>query len=211
MRSQPPPSPSALPPILDDLATILPLPKKAYRSKDDSDIPLADLDPETSRLIQPKRRTHRVWVQGRLAAVRTVSNKLRRKGSGLGKDAVDPDLVSGKVSSRRSLEEDLEQVDEEAEHETEMRARQLRGYGIGGIGNIRELTPFFFQSLLRPLKVVREANQHPLSKAVPQMSSTVRIVQLPLPFPSPNLDSKHPRPLSWTSSNRNGIYAISSL
>lgn len=144
MRSQPPPSPSALPPILDDLATILPLPKKAYRSKDDSDIPLADLDPETSRLIQPKRRTHRVWVQGRLAAVRTVSNKLRRKGSGVGKDAVDPDLVSGKVSSRRSLEEDLEQVDEEAEHETERRARQLRGYGIGGIGNIRRPTDVIY-------------------------------------------------------------------
>lgn len=132
MRSQQPTSPSALPPILDDLATILPLPKKAYRSKDDSDIPLADLDPETSRLIQPKRRTHRVWVQGRLAAVRTVS-KLRRKGSSKG---VDPDLVSGKVS-RRSLE-DPEEVDEEAEKETERRARQLRGYGIGGIGNIRE-------------------------------------------------------------------------
>lgn len=138
MRSRPYTPPPPLPPLLDDLATILPLPKKAYHSKDDADIPLDNLDPETSRLIPTKRRTHRVWVQGRLAAVRSVS-KLRRGGKGASskKDGVDPDLVSG-IPSPLPLE-DSEEVDDEAEKETVRRARQLRGYGIGGIGNIRKL------------------------------------------------------------------------
>lgn len=138
MRSRPYTPPPPVPPILDDLATILPLPKKAYRSKDDADIPLDDLDPETSRLIPTKRRTHRVWVQGRLAAVRSVS-RLRKGGRGTDskKDGgVDPNLVSG-IPSPLPLT-DSEDVDDEAEKETNRRARQLRGYGIGGIGNIRE-------------------------------------------------------------------------
>lgn len=145
MRSRPYTPPPPLPPLLDDLATVLPLPKAAYRSKDDADIPLADLDPETSRLIPAKRRTHRVWVQGRLAAVKSVS-RLRRKSS---RKDVDPSLVSG-TASRPSFEGAGEQ-DEESEIETDRRARQLRGYGIGGIGNIREQLSFLLLRVVAQL------------------------------------------------------------
>lgn len=153
-RSHTPPPP--LPPILDNLATVLPLPKKAYRSQDDDavDVPLQDLDPETSRLIaQPtKRWTHKVWVQGRLAAVRSVS-KSRKGGSGNGRTptagakdggVTNPDLVSGVTSTASSS--DMEEVgeDHEGERETTRRARQLRGYGIGGIGNIRRPTDVIY-------------------------------------------------------------------
>lgn len=36
--------------------------------------------------------------------------------------------------------DDVRNLDEEEEKETALRARQLRGYGIGGVGNIRRPT-----------------------------------------------------------------------
>lgn len=131
MRSRPSTPPPPLPPIFDELATILPLPKPVYRSKDDSDIPLDTLDPETSQLIPTKKRTHRVWVQGKLAAVRSISTT-RSKSS---KSRHDQG-VSG--SRRRRSIDDVANMDYEEEKETALRAKQLRGYGIGGVGNIRE-------------------------------------------------------------------------
>lgn len=80
--------------------------------------PPPDDDPDTSRLLPArKRRQHRVRVQGRLAVVRSVSTADLKAGDG--------EAAPG----RRSADD---------ERETAVRDRQLRGYGIGGAGNIRE-------------------------------------------------------------------------
>lgn len=131
MRSRPYAPPPPLPPIFNDLATILPFPGAAYRSKDDSDIPLDALDHETSQLIPIKKRTHRVWVQGQLVDVRTVSTATRQKST--------PRYDRGVSGSRRRRSlDDAANFDYEEDKETAVRTKQLRGYGIGGVGNIRE-------------------------------------------------------------------------
>lgn len=137
MRSHPYTAPPPLPPILDELATMLPVPKPAHHhhSRDDSDIPLDMLDHDTSRLIPAKRRSHRVWVQGQLAVVRSVTSTLSKVKSTSRRDRG----VSG--TRRRSLGDADHVGDEDEEHdeqETALRAKQMRGYGIGGFGNIRE-------------------------------------------------------------------------
>lgn len=126
MRSRPykPPPPI---PLLDDIAAMIPRPKPT--ASPSNHIALDTLDHETSRLIPPKRRTHHVWVQGRLAAVRTVStaslSSASRRDCG----------VSGTTARRHSLGSS---GDDHDERETALREKQMRGYGIGGLGNIRE-------------------------------------------------------------------------
>ncbi|KAI2627580.1 hypothetical protein GGR54DRAFT_636705 [Hypoxylon sp. NC1633] len=72
MRSHPYTPPPPLPPLLTELTSYLP-----HRDRDRragaAEVALSDLDPETSRLLPPRRRQLRVRVQGRLAPVRSVS------------------------------------------------------------------------------------------------------------------------------------------
>ncbi|KAH8903752.1 hypothetical protein BR93DRAFT_179098 [Coniochaeta sp. PMI_546] len=175
MRSHPYTPPPPLPPLFDDLADELSsiLPNQDARPRRRSsvpDIPLSELDPDTSRLLSPaptarqRHSHHHVRVQGRLALVRSVSTaNLRSPTAGSTSAAagsVPPvpryeSAVGSAVSSsgkrrgrgrrrqRRSLEDDFrdggtdtESEDEERKRETVMRDTQLRGYGIGGVGNI---------------------------------------------------------------------------
>jgi hypothetical protein len=140
MRSRPYTPPPPLPPLLVSIAAMLPIPKPAYRSKDDADIQLHELDPESSRLIPQKKKSHRVWVQGTLAQVRSVSvsrgrTQKRRRDKGKGNAAEEGD---GGPRRRKSVGDEEDADVESEDEETTARARQLRGYGIGGRGNIRE-------------------------------------------------------------------------
>jgi hypothetical protein len=141
MRSRPYTPPPSFPPFLDNIAAMLPMPKPTYRAKDDSDIQLRELDPESSRLIpEKKKKSHRVWVQGKLAQVRSVSSsqvKSQRKARerGKGKSINSSNLTPER---RKSLGDEQDAGVETEDEETAVRAQQLRGYGIGGIGNIRE-------------------------------------------------------------------------
>jgi hypothetical protein len=158
MRSHPYTPPPPLPPIFDEIASIIPLPNQARHSmsQDDMDIPLYDIDPETSQLLPVRRRRHHVRVQGRLALVRSISTANLRSPT-------TPRIVSGtsspgtprfetalagstamttsrrRRSRRRSLDDgSCSDTEEDDERETTVRDRQLRGYGIGGVGNISE-------------------------------------------------------------------------
>jgi hypothetical protein len=136
------------------------LPSKAYRqSKDDIDIPLSALDPETSRLIPTKKHAHRAWIQGRLAPVRVASTTSLRNAppkysdvfaspsqcdhdnGGLRRRSLDDGGASGGAANGDGLDDD---ESDGADKEVRYQARQLRGYGIGGAGNISQffsLTP----------------------------------------------------------------------
>lgn len=111
-----------------------------------SEVGLADLDPDTSRLLPEKRRQHRVRIQGRLAPVRSVSVANLRSPSP--RDTTNRGLdnaVGGALPRRRRSEDDGGVRDgggELSEEEVEVGERdtQLRGYGIGGRGNIRRPT-----------------------------------------------------------------------
>lgn len=133
MRSHPPPS--TLPRI--DLSNILPFPKKAYRSLDDSDLPMSSLDPDTSHLLPAKRRRHHVWVQGKLAEVKSLSTANLPRSPGT------PTTFEDGVAARERERRDRgRHVDDGACSEGEEPERvfgdcQPRGYGIGGAGNIR--------------------------------------------------------------------------
>lgn len=166
MRSRPYSPPPPLPPLLSELSTYLPNReplKDSHRHSEDA-LPLADLDPETCRLLPPqqrKRGTHHVRIQGKLAPVRSVSVvNLRSKSvdhraptSSLRDEARFVDAaVGGTVVARKSRRrrrrggksEDGDgdgtgsEMDGEDEEEVRERDTQLRGYGIGGAGNIRE-------------------------------------------------------------------------
>ncbi|KAI0381165.1 hypothetical protein F5Y04DRAFT_255937 [Hypomontagnella monticulosa] len=178
MRSHPYTTPPPLPPLLAELSSYLPnrdRSRPAYQNASDSDIALAALDPETSRLLpQQQRKPHRVRVQGRLAPVRSVSVANLRAGAGAGYDEA---VGGGALVRRRSCgggsgngrnrgvvrhgdgenrsrnrgengrgkgDEDRDEWvsddDEEEEEESNERDTQLRGYGIGGRGNIRRPT-----------------------------------------------------------------------
>ncbi|OTB12493.1 hypothetical protein K445DRAFT_182649 [Daldinia sp. EC12] len=115
MRSHPYTPPPSLPPLLAELSTFLP--NRDHRSEEgDREISLFDLDPETSRLLPAQERPqHCVRVQGRLAPVRSVSVANPRSISQTGFDAA----VGSDIRERDA---------------------QLRGYGIGGRGNIRRPT-----------------------------------------------------------------------
>jgi hypothetical protein len=157
MRSHPYAHPPPLPPIFDELASILPpLPNQASRSQDDLDIPLCELDSETGQLLPARRRRHHVRVQGRLAVVRSISTaNLRsptaaRSPSGTSspstprfETALAGSTVLAAAAARRPRRRSLDDgscsdTEEDDERETKVRDRQLRGYGIGGVGNISE-------------------------------------------------------------------------
>ncbi|KAF3354934.1 hypothetical protein VdG1_04359, partial [Verticillium dahliae VDG1] len=95
------------------------------------------LDPETSQLLPARKRRHRVRIQGKLALVRSISTanlsgKAAAQASG---------RAGGSLEGKRSGEdEELSQTSdtEEEAREVAVRDQQLRGYGIGGAGNIRE-------------------------------------------------------------------------
>ncbi|KAB5533441.1 hypothetical protein GE09DRAFT_1250695 [Coniochaeta sp. 2T2.1] len=198
MRSHPYAAAPPLPPLPDDLATDLssiiparePRRQHARRRSSAPDIPLSDLDPDTSCLLSPAAATatataasrrlshHHVRVQGRLALVRSVSTvSVRRRGSpgASGRTSGDSSVPpvppvaryesavgsavgvaagSGRKTGRRtgrrrrrSLDlgeryregksESESEEDERRRRETVSRDMQLRGYGIGGAGNIR--------------------------------------------------------------------------
>ncbi|OTB00771.1 hypothetical protein M426DRAFT_324012 [Hypoxylon sp. CI-4A] len=164
MRSRPYTPPPPLPPLLTELSAYLPNRGRDLRGSGSSDaeVALSDLDPETSRLLSSppprKRALHRVRVQGRLAAVRSVSVADSRSAS-CGAPETRFDAAAGAVGGgngggggrrrRRRSEDDLidgdggegEVVDDDDDDgETEERDAQMRGYGIGGRGNIRRPT-----------------------------------------------------------------------
>lgn len=129
------------------------VPNKVYQhsTKTDAiDIPLDALDPETSRLLPSKKRTHRVWVQGRLAPVRTVSTASLRNAPPKYSDLIASRQSNISVGSgrRRSLDDagvvayDDEDEDSDGGEAIRRQTTQLRGYGIGGAGNIR-MCPVF--------------------------------------------------------------------
>ena len=138
MRSHPYTPPAPLPPII---AAILP-------ASPSRDIPLDELHPETSRLIPARKKRHHVRVQGRLALVRSVSTADLGSASAPPRDSRFESAVGSVVSPRRSRRHSLDgrrhmsnsdssSETEDDEKETVLRDRQLRGYGIGGFGNIR--------------------------------------------------------------------------
>ncbi len=180
MRSHPYSPPPPLPPILDELASILPN-QTPRRHSPTAGFDLLDLDPETSQLLPlpaARRKRHHVRVQGRLALVRSISTADLAGSSSSPLGSAEPgsagasrfesavgSVVSGRRGRghgrrrRRSLDEcevgegpwardadlllfdeaseESESETEENERETVLRDTQLRGYGIGGVGNIR--------------------------------------------------------------------------
>ncbi|KAI1385182.1 uncharacterized protein F4822DRAFT_432031 [Hypoxylon trugodes] len=153
MRSRPYTPPPPLPPLLAELSGYLP--NRERRDGNDGTVPLLDLDPDTSRLLPPEKRQleHRVRVQGRLAPVRSISvADLRRASHGVGFD----EGVGGKAPRRRGRRRSEDDVGGssgrgsgsvdgdgdggEGDEEVGERDTQLRGYGIGGRGNIRRPT-----------------------------------------------------------------------
>ncbi|KAI2602886.1 uncharacterized protein GGS25DRAFT_70489 [Hypoxylon fragiforme] len=190
MRSRPYTPPPPLPPLLTELSAYLPNSSRGrdtnsskyhqcHHGNHGSAVALADLDPETSRLLPRKRQPqpqHRVRVQGKLAPVRSVSVvNLVRGGAGPGDHhhhrrrahsprgdaemdaAVGATLTRPRTRGRRRKSLDDVDVDvdvdgdeggdmngdggyEAGEDEVGDRDTQLRGYGIGGRGNIRRPT-----------------------------------------------------------------------
>ncbi|KAI1656048.1 hypothetical protein F4813DRAFT_143187 [Daldinia decipiens] len=135
MRSHPYTPPPPLPPLLAELATLLP--NRDRRSAEgDKTISLLDLDPETSRLLPVKERPqHCVRVQGRLTPVRSVSTTNLRATSQTRFDTA----VSG-TPARPQRQRSSDNLNHEMRGEIRERDAQLRSYGIGGRGNIRRPT-----------------------------------------------------------------------
>ncbi|KAI1486670.1 hypothetical protein F5X96DRAFT_220033 [Biscogniauxia mediterranea] len=145
MRSHPHTPPPALPPLLSDLSAYLQTgDRKPSRGHE---VPSStEPDPDTSRLLPPpQHRPHRVRVQGQLAVVRSVSvaNLKSAEALRLARDGDARRSGSGQRRGgrrrRRSLDNDESESDAE-DREVAARDRQLRGYGIGGAGNIRRPT-----------------------------------------------------------------------
>ena len=136
------------------LATSL-SPIGGYEDNDDS---LDESQRDTTQLIPTTKHEHHVWVQGRLAKVRTVSTANLRAHRSLtvsspGKVdgstnielAVGSTSTSSKHRRRRSSMCDLPYRNtskplqqEHGDFQNRPANRSLRGYGIGGAGNIRE-------------------------------------------------------------------------
>ncbi|KAI1400990.1 hypothetical protein F4819DRAFT_459760 [Hypoxylon fuscum] len=145
MRSHPYTPPPPLPPVLSELSTYLPnRDRRVGSSASDSEVGLSDLDPETSRLLPRKRQQHHVRIQGKLAPVRSVSVVSPRSVEG-DRSALSPredtqlnTAVGGTMPRRRRRRSS--DTYSEARGRVGERDTQLRGYGIGGAGNIRRPT-----------------------------------------------------------------------
>ncbi|KAI0845358.1 hypothetical protein F5Y00DRAFT_169669 [Daldinia vernicosa] len=150
MRSRPYTPPPPLPPLLAELATLLPN-RERRSGEGDRAISLSDLDPETSRLLPAKERPqHCVRVQGRLAPVRSVSVANLRSTSQTRFDTAVSGTPTPTRPRRRRSSDDLDK--NETGSEIRERDSQLRGYGIGGRGNIR-----------RPTEVIGTQSESPIS------------------------------------------------
>ncbi|KAK5651847.1 hypothetical protein OQA88_11616 [Cercophora sp. LCS_1] len=165
MRSHPYTPPAPLPPLLGDLATDIAaiLPNQPSAPASENSIELDPLDPDTSRLIPARKRRHHVRVQGKLVVVRSMSTANLRSGPSSPRPPMPASPVAGvaerrmsnlsggsggsntkgkleeAVGSGRNRRRSLDEMDEEV-REVVRRDRQLRGYGIGGAGNIRRPT-----------------------------------------------------------------------
>ncbi|KAI0104243.1 hypothetical protein GGR51DRAFT_522105 [Nemania sp. FL0031] len=151
-------------------------------------VPLADPDPETNNLLPRRQRRHRVRIQGRLAIVRTVSvTNLRqtKNGSPIAQaDSHCEDVRTSPIGLRGSY--DGSEVDEDGGFVAE-RDAQLRGYGIGGAGNIR-----------RPTDIIGAS-----SSASPSLLSLIHTPSSPPTMP---LNSRKPDKWRWRmASLLNGV------
>ncbi|KAI8965519.1 hypothetical protein F5Y11DRAFT_344395 [Daldinia sp. FL1419] len=154
MRSRPYTPPPPLPPLLNELSAFLPN-SGPRNSDDDKTIALPDLDPETSRLLPVQERPrHCVRIQGRLAPVRSVSVANLRSAS-------QPrfDTAVGGTTARPRRRQSSDDLNYEAGSEVKERDAQLRSYGIGGRGNIREFPALSKQILPNANTHSRQANR----------------------------------------------------
>lgn len=145
MRSHPYESPPPFPPILNSLAALLPEPPPShqpYGSLSDDSVQLSQLDHDTSRLVPGQKQRHHVWVQGKLTPVRSVSTanlSLDKSDATRGKKRET--MRDLETPRRRSFGDQYWPDDEETTQGQDKAAirqsTQLRGYGIGGAGNIR--------------------------------------------------------------------------
>lgn len=163
MRSHPYTPPPPLPPILNDLADELGsiLPNRSPRASAEKEVELGEIDPETSRLLQPpparQHLQHHVRVQGKLALVKSISTAdLRSDNTRVPTPPFSAAIPSPRFPPRYEFAvgsvpvvapNDTNHTDEhnvksepEDAREVVARDKQLRGYGIGGAGNIRKLS-----------------------------------------------------------------------
>lgn len=105
----------------------------------DETVPLINLGREASQLLHSQQCPYRVRIQGRLATVRTVSvsNLGKTKSSNpISCTRKNCNYVPLSPKGQKNLydsSEDEEDLDEYIVEDD----RQFRGYGIGGVGNIR--------------------------------------------------------------------------
>ncbi|XDG04789.1 hypothetical protein ABKA04_004404 [Annulohypoxylon sp. FPYF3050] len=166
MRSHPYTPPPPLPPLLNDLSTYLPNSDRRD-GVGGSEVGLADLDPETSRLLPEKRRQHRVRIQGRLAPVRSVSVANLRAPSP--RDTTNRGLdnaVGGALPRRRRSEDDGGVRDgggdvSEEEVEVGERDTQLRGSAYRCYRNFFKNVAIYYFILLK-LRTQLRLHSHPL-------------------------------------------------
>ncbi|KAK3385286.1 hypothetical protein B0H63DRAFT_449353 [Podospora didyma] len=165
----PPPLPPLLGEIADELAAILPNQGGPYhRRASDGEVEMCELDPDTSRLLPSRPKRHHVRIQGKLVVMRSISTanlrppQRRRESSSPSPDESTPTsatrphlespIESGSAPRRPRARRRRLSLDDgaarrssndataEEARETVIRDRQLRGYGIGGAGNIRRPT-----------------------------------------------------------------------
>ncbi|KAK4222306.1 hypothetical protein QBC38DRAFT_87458 [Podospora fimiseda] len=124
-----------------------PLPFQSPRSSIDRHVELDEIDPDTNPLLQPeptrKRLEHHVRVQGKLALVKSVSSAdLRADITQIPTPPPSAGIISPRIPPRfesavGSVVAPKETNHQESNTESD---KQLRGYGIGGAGNIRRPT-----------------------------------------------------------------------
>ncbi|KAI1130134.1 hypothetical protein F5Y10DRAFT_236265 [Nemania abortiva] len=144
-------------------------------------VPLADSDRETNRLLPRRRRRHRVRIQGRLAIVRTVSvanPRQTKSGSPNAQTDVHCEDVRTSHIGLRSSYDGSETGDEDGDDFAAERDARLRGYGIGGAGNIR-----------RPMDIIGAP-----SSASPSLLSLIHIPSSP---PATSLSTTKPDKWRW--------------